>query len=96
MVKKGCITCKHGNGSFAESPCTDCAIRGGCEFWEPENPYWERICRLADEQREKGISKYGYGLENNPEGVLTRVRYIEEELIDALYYLEWLKDTLSE
>lgn len=60
------------------------------------NPYWERVCRLSEQQREKGISKYGYGLENNPAPILERITHIQEELIDGLMYLEWLKDALAE
>lgn len=58
------------------------------------NPYWENITRLAERQREKGIRTYGCGIEDNPTEVLTRLEYIEEELIDALMYLEWLKEGL--
>lgn len=58
----------------------------------PKNPYWDNITRLAERQREKGINTYGHGLEDNPAEVLTRIEYIEEELIDALMYLEWLKE----
>jgi hypothetical protein len=60
-----------------------------------QNPYWDRITALADKQRKKGIDTYGQGIESNPEDVLTRIRYIEEELIDALMYLEWLKEGLT-
>jgi hypothetical protein len=59
------------------------------------NPYWENITRLAERQRAKGIKTYGYGLEYNPAEVLARIEYIEEELIDALMYLEWLKEGLN-
>ena len=59
------------------------------------NPYWENITRLAERQRAKGIETYGHGLEDNPAAVLNRIEYIEEELIDALMYLEWLKEGLN-
>ena len=59
------------------------------------NPYWENITRLAERQRAKGIATYGTGLEDNPADVLTRIEYIEEELIDALMYLEWVKEGLN-
>lgn len=61
----------------------------------PTNPYWENITKLAERQRAKGIQTYGYGLESNPAEVLTRIEYLEEELIDALMYLEWIKEGLS-
>ena len=59
------------------------------------NPYWENITRLAERQREKGIRTYGCGIENNPLHPLTRIEYLEEELIDALMYLEWIKEGLN-
>ena len=59
------------------------------------NPYWENINKLAERQRNKGIQTYGKGLEDNPADVITRIQHIEEELIDALMYLEWLKEGLN-
>lgn len=63
---------------------------------EVDNPYWQRISGLADKQREKGRSKYGQGLESNPAGILERINHIQEELIDGLMYLEWLKEAVVE
>ena len=61
------------------------------------NPYWANIQKIADKQRNKGIKKYGYGLEDNPilddEATIT---YLQEELIDALMYCEHLKAKLRE
>ena len=59
------------------------------------NPYWERICAIADKQRHKGIETYGQGIEANKQDAITKIEYIEEELIDALMYLEWLKESLN-
>ena len=59
------------------------------------NPYWERITAIANRQREKGIAEYGQGLECNPADVVTRLTYLEEELIDALMYCEWIKVKLG-
>lgn len=61
------------------------------------NPYWENIEKIADEQRQKGMKNYGQGLEDNK--VLTTedtIRYLQEELIDALMYCEHLKAKLKE
>ena len=35
------------------------------------NPYWERITKMSDRQREKGIRTYGQGLElfNTPDAI---------------------------
>ena len=61
-----------------------------------QNPYWRRITQMADRQREKGIKTYGQGLEQfTTPDALKRIEYIQEELIDALMYLEWLKDILK-
>ena len=55
------------------------------------NPYWLRICELADKQRAKGIRTYGKGLEDNPLPFVERLDYLAEELIDALMYIEHIK-----
>ena len=59
------------------------------------NPYWERICAISNRQREKGINTYGQGLEDNHMSVITCMEYLEEELIDALMYIEHIKETLG-
>ena len=56
------------------------------------NPYWDNITAIAIQQRNKGLRDYGQGIEDNPASILDRIKYIEEELVDALMYLEWLKD----
>ena len=56
-----------------------------------DNPYWKAIEALAERQREKGMSKYGQGLEMNPMGIIDRLTYLEEELIDGLMYIEHIK-----
>ena len=56
-----------------------------------DNPYWLRICELADKQRAKGMRTYGKGLEDNPLSDLERLTYLEEELIDGLMYIEHIK-----
>lgn len=60
------------------------------------NPYWENITKIAEAQRSKGLKEYGMGIEENKLPVLTRIEYIEEELVDALMYLEWIKNGLKE
>ena len=100
----GCKGCKYDEKSYYDMPCNHC--RGTVEFSNPlyekcpdfyepcevGNPYWERICKLSEKQRAKGMSKYGQGLENNPDGIVKRIEHLEEELIDALMYCEWIKD----
>ena len=63
---------------------------------EAANPYWKAIEALAEQQRAKGISKYGKGLEMNPMGILERLTYLEEELVDGLFYIEHIKAWLME
>jgi hypothetical protein len=62
---------------------------------DDSNPYWERICRLSERQRAKGMETYGQGLENNPAEILERIEHLQEELIDGLMYCEWLKDKIA-
>ena len=66
----------------------------GCDGMS--NPYWERICKLSEKQRAKGMKTYGQGIESNPADILTRIQYLQEELIDGLMYCEWIKDKLME
>lgn len=58
------------------------------------NPYWERITEKAAKQRAKGIKEYGRGIEDDTAEIETRLDRIEEELIDALMYIEHLRDYL--
>lgn len=54
--------------------------------------YWDNICRIQRRQTLKGVKTYGQTLEQNT--ALTteeRLTMIEEELIDALMYIEHLK-----
>lgn len=68
----------------------------GCEFFGHDpNPYWERICKLSEQQREKGMKTYGQGLEDNPLSIMERLTYLEEELIDGLMYIEHIKAYLE-
>lgn len=60
-----------------------------------ENPYWTQIEAFAERQRAKGIQTYGQGLERNTAAIMTRLDYLTEELIDALMYIQWIKDYLS-
>lgn len=59
------------------------------------NPYWERITAIAERQRSKGLRDYGRGIEADTVKIDVRIDRIEEELIDALMYLEHLRDGLT-
>lgn len=104
----GCKGCRYDPKEHDEFPCNHC--RGTvspvnkfyqmcADLYEPEeldNPYWERICEISERQREKGIKTYGQGVESNPMSIEGRLTYLEEELVDALMYCEWIKDKLAE
>ena len=104
----GCKGCKYNETSYYDMPCNHCRgtvdfsdpIREKCaDLYEPdeaENPYWERICKLSDRQRAKGMETYGQGLESNPAAILERIEHLQEELLDGLMYCEWIKDKLIE
>ena len=54
--------------------------------------YWAEICKIQARQTEKGLEKYGQRLEDNESlGVIERLEYLEEELIDGLMYIEHIK-----
>jgi len=97
MKVKYCHNCKHFDGFPKDNVvCSECSIVDGHSLWEPKvNPYWERITKLAERQRAKGMSKYGYGLEMNPADILERINHLQEELIDALMYCEWIKEIIN-
>ena len=79
---------------YENSSCAN-FIKLNEEEKKSDNPYWEHICKIADKQRKKGIETYGHGIEDNTWDIFKRLQYFEEELVDALMYLEWCKDYLS-
>lgn len=97
-MEKHCGTCLFGVLLASDFPCFMCYGESMWEPWEPgkRNPYWERITALAEQQREKGMSKYGQGLEANPADILARINHLQEELIDGLMYCEWIKEWVQE
>jgi len=55
--------------------------------------YWNNITSIYAQQRQKGIENYNMTLEDNQSvDFEDRIQYIEEEMVDSLMYLEWLKD----
>lgn len=57
--------------------------------------YKKNIVKLIDKQILKGKENYGHTLDECPLQVLDAITNIQEELIDALFYLENLKDSLE-
>ena len=98
-MAKTCQTCRYSAYKRNVYPCDKCRTTDPT-MWEASyefvnNPYWKRIEALAEQQRAKGMSKYGQGLEMNPMGIIERLTYLEEELMDGLFYIEHIKDFLS-
>ena len=102
-----CFTCVRSEYPADNPECLVCMGTDGKPNWVSReavkktvsssgNPYWERICILAEEQRAKGLETYGQGLENNPAGIVERINHLQEELIDGLMYCEWIKEKYLE
>lgn len=59
--------------------------------------YWQNITAINDRQEDKGIETYGQRIEDNDAvQIVDRLTMLEEELVDGLKYIEWVKDWLSE
>lgn len=59
--------------------------------------YWNNICKIQERQTKKGLRKYGHVLEDNHDLTdIERLTYLEEELVDALMYIEHLKVKLND
>ena len=59
--------------------------------------YWKNITEIKNKQTEKGLKEYGQTLEENKSiPTIERITMVEEEMVDALMYLEHLKAVLSE
>lgn len=59
--------------------------------------YWKNITEIKNKQTEKGLREYGQTLEENKSiPTIERITMVEEEMVDALMYLEHLKAVLSE
>lgn len=58
--------------------------------------YWDNICEMQRKQTEKGLRTYGMTLEQNKKlSIEERITMVQEEMIDALMYLEHLKASLA-
>ena len=58
--------------------------------------YWKEITRINEKQQRKGLHEYGQTLEENKElTVVETLTMLEEELVDALNYIEKIKDLLQ-
>ena len=58
--------------------------------------YWDEITRINEKQRKKGLNEYGQTLEDNKElTTVETLEMLEEEMVDALNYIEKLKELLK-
>jgi hypothetical protein len=74
-----------------------CWFESQIDYAIPRNPYWDNIQQIANNQRSKGMNTYGQGLEHNSElSTEETLVYLQEELIDALMYIEHIKSKLKE
>jgi hypothetical protein len=68
------------------------AVKANVEPTEDRPDYWANVCEIQKRQTKKGVEKYGRRLEDNEDlGVIERLEYLEEELIDGLMYIEHIK-----
>jgi len=71
-----------------------------CEdFYKEEKrrmSYWSNITEIYARQRSKGVRTYGQTLEQNTSlSDVERLEYLEEELVDALMYIEHIKSGIK-
>ena len=58
--------------------------------------YTKQILEIAERQNNKGLNKYGKYLEDfTSEGIIKRLEHLEEEIFDALNYIQWIKDKIK-
>lgn len=59
--------------------------------------YWKNITEIKNKQTEKGLREYGQTLEENKSiPTIERITMVEEEMVDALMYLEHLKASIKD
>lgn len=88
-----CYDCPHHGKPMYMQPCCQCA--NGFEK-QPKKSYWERIYDINKSQEAKGIATYGQTLEENQlPDVITRIHYLQEELLDAMKYMCWIEDEIE-
>lgn len=85
--RMNCIECLYDESH--DLKCADCTRKRKRTM---QKHYWQNICLLQEKQTAKGIKTYGQTIEENiGMSALERLTYLEEELIDALMYIEHLK-----
>ncbi|WP_341666165.1 hypothetical protein [Vibrio sp.] len=56
------------------------------------DPVVERVCKRFQDRSDVGYVKYGVTLENDPSEMLTWLNHLQEELMDAVLYLQKAKE----
>lgn len=88
MADNRCVVC----GEIIPEGRQVCPL---CEK-KTDRKYWLRVTEIQNKQTLKGLKSYGQILEENTSmTVLDRLEAIEEELVDALMYLEHLKEIVK-
>jgi hypothetical protein len=57
------------------------------------DPVVERVCRKFTDRSDVGYEKYGVTLEDDPSEMLEWLNHLQEELMDAVLYLQKAKET---
>jgi hypothetical protein len=55
----------------------------------------ESIFKLIEHQEAKGLAKYGKIVDDNPLGAIEWLNHLQEEMADALFYVEMIKRELE-
>jgi len=55
------------------------------------DPIVEQVVKKFQDRSKVGIKKYGTTLEENKEGFIPFLNHLQEELMDAILYIEKLK-----
>lgn len=58
---------------------------------KPTDPIVEKVIGIMKARSEKGIEKYGTTLYDSPDGFYKFLNHLQEELMDAILYIEKLK-----
>ena len=56
------------------------------------DPVVERVCRKFTDRSDVGYEKYGVTLEDDPSEMLEWLNHLQEELMDAVLYLQKAKE----
>ena len=62
---------------------------------EFRDPVVERVVDKFISRSDVGFKKYGITLDNDPSDVFAWINHLQEELMDAILYLQKLKETTS-